>query len=135
LRDVSLGAYHNWGLATGSLEGPPRESPEIQVDITQITIDQVLDNPTASTNDRADECVAHVTAHELSHGVYVTHHFPSTGGGATNCIMRYTFNEINLHKKSVNDDAPAWAVMVIPDDLDNLAPDNCRSEVQVSDTP
>lgn len=134
LRDFNLVGYHNWGIATGANEGPPRESPEIRVDVSQISADQAADNPTASPDDRAGEVVNTIIAHELSHGVYVTHHTP-TGGGTTNCLMRYFFNEINTFKKSANDDAAGWAAMTIPSDMCNAAPDNCRSEVQVTDAP
>ena len=134
LRDYNLSGYHNWGLATGSNEGPPRESPEIQVDVSQIFADQTADNPTSSPDSRASEVVSTIIAHELSHGVYTTHHIP-VGGGTTNCIMRYFFSEIDTHKQSANNDAVAWAAMVIPNDMCNATPDNCRNEVQVTDAP
>lgn len=134
LRDYNLAGYHNWGLATGDNEGPPRESPEIRIDVSQINADQAADNPTSSPDDRADECVDYVIAHELSHGVYVTHHTP-TDSGATNCLMRYIFTEIDTYKKSAGDDASAWAAMTIPDDMCNTAPDNCRNEIQTTDVP
>jgi hypothetical protein len=134
LRDYSLSGYHDWGLATGGNEGPPRENPEIQVDVSQINADQAADNPTSSPDDRADECVDYVTAHELNHGVYVTHHTPEDGG-VTNCLTRNILTDINTYKKSAGDDATAWAAMTIPDDMCDTAPDNCRSEVQVTDAP
>lgn len=134
LRDYNLSGYHNWGLATGSNEGPPRESPEIQVDVSQIFADQTADNPTSSPDSRASEVLNTIIAHELSHGVYATHHIP-VGGGTTNCVMRYFFSEIDTHKQSANNDAVAWAAMVIPNDMCNSAPDNCRDEVQVTDAP
>ena len=134
LRDYNLSGYHNWGLATGSNEGPPRESPEIQVDVSQIFADQTADNPTSSPDSRASEVVSTIIAHELSHGVYSTHHIP-VGGGTTNCIMRYFFSEIDTYKQSASNDAVSWAAIVIPNDMCNSTPNNCRNEVQVTDAP
>jgi len=75
------------------------------------------------------------TAHELGHGVSIPHHSP-VGGGADNCIMRYIFNEINTHKKSANNDGPAWMAMTIPNSFcTDPDPDNCKDTVDVSDAP
>jgi len=93
------------------------------------------DKPTAAVDDRASETVDYITAHELGHGVYITHHQPDTGGGTDNCIMRYIFDEIDTHKRSANDDAAAWAAMTIPDTFCNDAPDTCRNDTQVTDAP
>jgi len=134
LRDVDLGPAWYWGQATGANEGPPRESPEIRVDLSQIRADMASENPTGSPDDRANEEIAHIIAHELGHGIYVTHHAPDNGGEA-NCIMRYTFNQIFQFGQRGANDPVGWAAMTIPTGMCNAAPDTCRAEVQVSDAP
>jgi len=129
-----LSGYHDWGAAMGP-NGSPAVKWEIRVDKAQIEADMIADKPTAAASDRKGETVDCVIAHELGHGVSIPHHNP-VGGGADNCIMRYFFNEINTHKKSANNDAPAWMAMTIPNSFcGNTDPDNCRDTVDVSDAP
>lgn len=138
LTDAKLenSGYLNWGQSytVNPLDhsvGSPKQYREIRIDCNQIRRDMTNDKPTLSKKDRAEEAVAYIIAHELSHGVNVSHHAPDVYAGEDNCIMRYIFPAIYTFKKSNLDDAENWDKMTIP----NGMCDRCRKLLKVTDSP
>lgn len=131
LRDFNLSGAFNWGLANNpaGFVGTPKDYDDIQVDIAQITSDLNAARPPGATN-HTNNIHSYIIAHELGHGVHVSHHSP-TGSGDPNCVMKYIFNEIS----AATGNLASWNALTIPNTFTNLAPSNgnCKDKVDVSD--
>lgn len=144
LRDTNLGGMGSWGdaEAVGSPGDPGRV--HVNVDLAQVAADMTTPPPAGfrpvGGANRVAAANAQLIAHELGHAVAIFHHQGATGGyagnhsGDTTCVMRYYFIDMNnANLLAPPADVAAFNTFPIGNSFCNAAPDNCRSDVDVSD--